>query len=353
MRIVRSTLALGLFAGAPWLAVAQAPLAVAADARAVPGGAVVISIRAGTKVRVGAAKGANVPVTVDGWVDASKLGGKRDSFPASVEAKGTLRLRATPSLQGAILGEFRGGVGVAISERRGTWAHVTRTAWIAASALGKTRVAAAPTPAPAALRPAAQSPAAQVPAWPAGRRIAASRRRGAAGTGAPTARRDVRRARNESARFTQWPRARRSRAWNHRGAAGPRPRVAARARRGLDRERDLAPADSSLGAGLTAADLRADPEGTRGKAVRWEVQLLSMQTADPLRKDMALDEPYLIARGPGSENALLYLTVPPSLLTEAKAIPPLTTVIITARVRTGRSAPVGTPILDLKSIARR
>src|SRR5258708_7780175 len=48
-------------------------------------------------------------------------------------------------------------------------------------------------------------------------------------------------------------------------------------------ERDLAPADSAYGGGLGAADLRADPAGTRGKVVRWEVQVLSLQTADPLR----------------------------------------------------------------------
>ena len=65
------------------------------------------------------------------------------------------------------------------------------------------------------------------------------------------------------------------------------------------------------------------------------------------------DEPYLLAKGPGSENALLYLAVPPSLLNQAKGLPPLTRVLITARVRVGRSEPVGTPILDLKSISKR
>ena len=118
-------------------------------------------------------------------------------------------------------------------------------------------------------------------------------------------------------------------------------------------EGDFAPADSSFGAGLSAADLHADPAGTRGRVVRWEVQVLSFQTADPLRRDMVRDEPYLLARGPTGENALLYLTVPPSLLSEAKAIQPLAHVIITARVRTGRSEPVGTPILDLRTITRR
>ena len=118
-------------------------------------------------------------------------------------------------------------------------------------------------------------------------------------------------------------------------------------------ERDLAPADSSFGSTLSAADLRADPEGTRGKVVRWEVQVLSLQAADPLRRELAPDEPYLLARGPGAENALLYLAVPRSLITEVKAIPPLTMAIITARVRSGRSAPAGTPILDLRTISKR
>ena len=118
-------------------------------------------------------------------------------------------------------------------------------------------------------------------------------------------------------------------------------------------EKDFMPADSTFAAGLSAADLRANPDGTRGKLVRWSVQVLSLQLADPLRRDFARDEPYLLARGPGAENALLYLAIPPSLLSEAKGIAPLSTVIVTARVRLGRSEPVGTPILDLQSFIRQ
>ena len=118
-------------------------------------------------------------------------------------------------------------------------------------------------------------------------------------------------------------------------------------------ERDVEPADSSLAPQLTAADLRADPAAARGKLVRWDVEILALQVADPLRRELAPDEPYLLARGPGTEDALLYLAVPPSLLNQAKALPPLTRVLITATVRSGHSEPVGTPILDLKSISKR
>lgn len=113
------------------------------------------------------------------------------------------------------------------------------------------------------------------------------------------------------------------------------------------------PADTAYGATLSAADLRADPDGHRGKLVRWRVQIVGMQTADPLRRDMRENEPFLLAIGPEGEEATLYVTVPQGLVSEARAIPPLTFVILTARVRTGRSNPTGAPILELVSIAER
>lgn len=117
-------------------------------------------------------------------------------------------------------------------------------------------------------------------------------------------------------------------------------------------ESHFVPADTSYGATLTAADLRADPQGHRGKIVRWEVQVVGLQTADPLRRDMTENEPFLLAIGPTGENATLYVTVPQALLAEARAISPLTTVTLTARVRTGRSNPTGAPILELVSLTK-
>jgi hypothetical protein len=106
---------------------------------------------------------------------------------------------------------------------------------------------------------------------------------------------------------------------------------------------------------LTAAALRADPVGSKGKTVRWTVRVFALETADPLRKGLAPDEPYLLASGPGSENAVLYVAVPPALLDAARstasAAPMLVTIVAT--VRTGRSDPVGVPILDAMSLARQ
>jgi hypothetical protein len=123
---------------------------------------------------------------------------------------------------------------------------------------------------------------------------------------------------------------------------------------GWVRESDVAATDPSQ-ATVSAADLRSDPDGARGKIVRWNVEVLALATADPLRKGLNPDEPYLLARGPGSESALLYVAVPPALLATARTVASRapTAVALVATVRAGRSEPVGVPILDAQSLVRR
>lgn len=122
---------------------------------------------------------------------------------------------------------------------------------------------------------------------------------------------------------------------------------------GWVRATDVAAAESELLGIRSAADLRADPVGTRGKLVRWDVEVISLQNADPLRSDLAAEEPYLLVRGPGTENSLLYVAVPGYLMGTVRALPALARISMVARVRTGRSEPVGIPVLDLESLSRR
>jgi hypothetical protein len=121
---------------------------------------------------------------------------------------------------------------------------------------------------------------------------------------------------------------------------------------GWVKESDLLVADSTLRP-LSAADIRSDPEGSRGKLVRWDVQAVALQTADPLRSGMQPGEQYLLALGPGSEKSLVYLAVPQSLLATARGLPSLADITVTARVRNGKSEPAGVPILDVESLTRR
>lgn len=121
---------------------------------------------------------------------------------------------------------------------------------------------------------------------------------------------------------------------------------------GWVKESDLVVADSTLRP-LSAADLRSDPEGSRGKLVQWDVQAVALQTADPLRTGLQTGEQYLLALGPGTEKTLVYLAVPQSLLATARSLPAMAEVTVTARVRNGKSEPAGVPILDLESLTRR
>ncbi|MFI5231878.1 MAG: hypothetical protein ACHQSE_05130 [Gemmatimonadales bacterium] len=342
------------------IATAQTAISTAVDGRSAPDGVAVISLPAGTKVAVVSSKGANALVTVEGWVDASRLAGKIDTFPASVDAKAALRIRATPSATGTILAELHSRVGVSTLGKSGMWTRVKRSAWIPAAALPKpvsapkaatapaqktvvapppARAAPAPKPAPTHADPApvVPSPASAPPAGAApvipGAMSAAAATKLLAAPGGPAV--------GELAAGSIVQPLERDHGWS-------KVRI-----EGWVQDKELSPADTSQGSQLTAADLRADPDGTRGKMVQWEVQVLSLQTADPLRPELARDEPYLLAKGPGAEDALLYLAVPPSLLTQAKALPALARVLITARVRSGRSEPVGIPILDLRSISKR
>jgi hypothetical protein len=346
--------------GAAWTAAgAQTALVAPADGRNAPGGDLVISIRAGAKVAVVSTKESHVLVTVEGWVDGSRLTAKLDTFPASVDAKAPLRVRASASANAAILAELRPRTGVHTLGKSGTWTRIKRSAWIPGSALPKSAapgaakqaaksaaqkakppepkaqvkpIASPPVSAPLSAPVAAPTPPPQAVIASGAMSVSKPTKILAAPGGVPVG--------ELAAGAVVQP------LEHDHGFAKVRIE-------GWVPERELSPADSSLGVQLSAADLRADPEGTRGKSVQWEVEVLAFQTADPLRRELARDEPYLLAKGPGTENALLYLAIPPSLLAQAKALQPLTRVLITARVRAGHSEPVGTPILDLKSISKR
>ncbi len=326
---------------------AQTALTVAAEGRTAPAGTAVVSIRQGTKVAIVSTKETSVLVTVDGWVDASRLTAKLDTFPASVDTKAPLRVRASASDKGAIIAELHQRVGVKTLGKSGTWMRIKRSAWIPASALPKPAAPVVASKPPAAHPPVATAPAKSTPAPPVAAPPAES-----VASAPPSGSMSVTKPTKLLAAPGGTPVADMAAGAIVQQLAHDHGFVKVRIE-GWMPERELAPADSSPGSQLTAADLRADPEGTRGKVVQWEVEVLSLQTADPLRRELARDEPYLLAKGPGTENALLYLAVPPSLLTQAKALPPLTRVLITARVRAGHSEPVGIPILDLKSISKR
>ncbi len=318
--------------------VAQATVTAPTELRAAPQGAPLATVRAGAEVRVRDRRGALSRVTLEGYIHRDLIGGRRDSFALSVRAPSGARLRESPALNAPTIANLRDGMGLTQVSRRGEWVRVRRVAWMQTARLraepqpetreqaGSVETTQAPAPPPAPARvpdPIAENgltPTRQtaIRLAPQGDSIGGIR------PGAVVV---------PLARERDWVRVRVE---------------------GWVRENELQSVDTAVQTRLSAADLRADPDRTRGVVVRWNVQVLSpIQRADPLRRELGENEPYVIARGPDTESALLYLAVPPSMLDAVSSIAPLTNVVVTARVRTGRSSPVGVPILDLVSIVRR
>ena len=356
-----------------------------------PKGAAVGSVHPGLSVRVLETRGAYAKVSIDGFVERARLSPDRrasstrvGSRSAVVRSRGAMSARSVASLDAGT------SVMVRTGEAPTGWVRISREGWVLQSALDRPPAANVARASSSPRRPAASTAASsrkasggevtsspskaavKKPAEPSAARVNSPEPKARlAGTSTPTA---VAVSKSAAATKSSSPLSDSTLVPTSnialRAAPDARPLATvaqgttlvplARERgwvrvrlEGWVQERDLVPADTAVRTGTSAADLRADPQGSRGKVVRWNVQVLAKQKADVLRRDLAPDEVYLLARGPNEENALLYLVVPASLMSSANAMPELTQAMVTARVRTGKSELVGVPILDLLSITPR
>ncbi|CAN5892590.1 hypothetical protein BH20GEM1_BH20GEM1_21680 [soil metagenome] len=92
----------------------------------------------------------------------------------------------------------------------------------------------------------------------------------------------------------------------------------------------------------------AAPAGTFiGRTVRWTLEHVALQQADPWRPDFEPGEWFDLARVPGVEGRYVYLALPERMVEEFRGMSPFRTLRIEGRVRTGQSALTGTPIVEL------
>jgi hypothetical protein len=110
---------------------------------------------------------------------------------------------------------------------------------------------------------------------------------------------------------------------------------------------DLQAAPAGVVVGITAAELRAEPQRYAGQVLRWNLEFIAIQKADDLRPDIPSGSSYVLARGPLPERGFVYVVVPDSKLPALRALTPLVTMTITARVRNARSRYLGNPVVDL------
>ena len=312
---------------------AQTATATAAAVRVAPGGRLVATMRAGAKVKSGATKSGWTAVTIEGFLHKSIVTAKRDAI--TIHASSGAALRASAGASASIVAVIEDGMTVDKLSTNGDWFRVKRDGWVQTRDLktmtAPQRVAVLPARSGPAIAPAAVAhPDAALAAGDFAAAHPLVLRAAPDGTPSGTA--------DSAARV-------RIVARDHGWA-----RVQAE---GWVRESELIPVDSSSVSAVSAADLRSDPEHYKGSTVRWVVQAIAVQSADPLRKGLAPNEPYLLARGPGSESSLLYLALPTALVASARALSPLSYILVLARVRAGRSDPSGVPILDVLRIVPR
>ena len=309
-----------------------------------PGGRRLARFARGAVVAGGATRDDWMQVTLDGWIFATSVGASpRPDFDLLVTRAPNENLRATAG--GTIVAALAQGFGLKRvgqdSAPPGRWAHVTREGWVQRASLTPVADVVATRTAGTA-EDTADTAAAQGGLTP-GRR-----------PGTDTTRPDSTRA--QPVRMTTLYRAPDGAEAGTVAAETPL-RVVGRSGEwarvqfeGWVKGGDLQAAPSGVLVGVTAAELRAEPQRYVGQVVRWRLEFIAVQKADDLRPDIPNGATYVLARGPLPERGFVYAIVPDSKLAAVRALSPLVTMQITARVRSARSRYLGNPVVDLISL---
>ncbi|MEE8572573.1 MAG: SH3 domain-containing protein, partial [Gemmatimonadota bacterium] len=274
-----------------------------------------------------------IRATLEGWIWSPSLSDTdRDGFDLIVSNPGGENLREAPQAEARRVARLLRGMLLDRVERQGNWTRIRRSAWVWSESTvqvegGAPAVTAAPVAGSADSAPQDEAPprpaelpdrilvsgeGVQLHVSPSGDTLASLR---------PEADLEV------LARQGSWARVRVE---------------------GWVWVPSTLPADSALAsAELTPADVMANPDQYRGRQVRWRLQFVSVERAEPARADFYEGEPFILARAADGEQGFVYVAVPPELLVEAEGLRPLQMIEVVGRVRTGRSALMGVPVLDL------
>jgi hypothetical protein len=345
-------LAFLLLAVAPLSAQARSRLAGATELRRGIGGMVLGSLPDGVTVTAGRAQGSWVEVTLNGWIIGGSVGPTaRDGFDLIVTATDGENLREAPN--GSVLARFRKGTLLRKLGVRTGWVHVKRTGWVPRRLVTAPPIETAslsprqnPAPAkPSPAKPAQQPGSAQRPGvqrqtpppadalMPAGQEIRVEAAKSAALAATPDGGQLATLEPGTGGRIV--------------GRAGAWVRVQLE---GWMRESDLKPASDGAEVGVTASEIRADPERYVGKTLEWRVQVIAIQTADELRSELPSGQPFLLTRGPLPEPGFVYVIVPRDQLAQFQSLPPLQELTLRIIVRAPRTKYLATPVVELVGV---
>jgi hypothetical protein len=312
-----------------------------------PMGKRLATVNRGTRVQVRGSQGRWRQVTLEGWIWAPSVSSSdRPGYDVVVSADGGENLRVEPDPGARVAARLLEGFLLQRIRERGDWIRVRRTAWMWAPSL---RIAGeGGGPADAAAGGGEGAGGAGAGGGQGGD--------GEAGDGAePPSDRLVVEERPASlfvspdgdtlavarpgtdltvlAREGEWARVRME---------------------GWVRTSGLVRPDSASATGeLSLSDLKANPGEYEGRRVRWTVQFISLERAEPERTDFYEGEPFILARPTGGGQGFVYIAVPPERVSRVEELRPLQRIQVVGRVRTGRSKLMGAPVLDLVELRPR
>jgi len=300
-----------------------------------PGGRRLARLVRGAVLAGGDTRGPWVQVTLDGWIFGASVGAPVPGTPGAdfdliVTRASQENLRA--SAGGAIIARLAQGFGLTRvagdTTRASRWVHVRRAGWVSRAALVPASDSASPPPSPRTTAAAATDTAAPPTAPPAPAR------------GQPPRPMTVYRAPDGPEAGTLGP----DTPLRVLSRSGEWARVQFE---GWVKADEIQTAPAGVLLGVSAAELRTDPQRYAGQVLRWRVEFIALQKADDLRPDIPAGATYVLARGPLPERGFVYIIVPELKLPAVRALAPLATVQITARVRAGRSRYLGNPVVEL------
>ena len=333
-------LALVLLA-APAAAQDEQSLSAPADLHREPSGAPLVTLPAGAPVEPGERRGDWREVTVEGWIyTPSTSPTQRDGFDLVVSEDEGENLRRSPN--GPVVGRAREGTLLERVGQRGKWTRVRREGWVPRGTVPPAKQAAAaqgrPAQGRAQGRAAKPAPAPKPAAAPAGVPVdpAASRFRTARVTSLSTT--------PEGPAVATLPQGAPTRVLSR---AGEWSRVQVE---GWVRDSDLEAGDGGALSGVTADEVRAQPDRFVGQTLDWRLQVIAVQTADELRSELAPGQPYLLTRGPLPEPGFVYVAIPADQIAAFRALPPLQEVVLRVTIRAARTRYLTTPVAELVSV---
>jgi hypothetical protein len=300
-----------------------------------PGGRRLARLARGAVVTVLGDQGEWLRVTIDGWIFGTSVGpSPRAGFDLAVTRAPDENLRSAPG--GALVAKLAEGfLLVRLGEDR-PWVRVKRDGYVQRSGL-------APIAEVAARRSAGDSTPEAAPDA-----LTPGRRPGDNPTDSATA-----------AQPTQQTTVYRAPEGPPAGSLAPETPLRVLSRtgewarvqvEGWVKTSDLRDAPPGVLVGVSAAELRADPDRYAGQVLRWTLQFIATQQADDLRPDLPPGSTYLLARGPLPERGFVYVVVPEAQRAAIETLSPLAEIRVTARVRVARSRFLGNPVVDLLAL---